>query len=78
MSNSRDFPFFALSEDHQELRHAIRAVCEDKIAPGAAIADERGEFPQASYNALRAGDFHAPHIPEEYGGPGPTPWPPAS
>ena len=28
------------------------------------------EFPQASYDALRAADFHAPHIPEEYGGAG--------
>ena len=32
--------------------------------------DETGEFPQASYDALRAADFHAPHIPEEYGGAG--------
>ena len=28
------------------------------------------EFPQASYDALRASDFHAPHIPVEYGGAG--------
>jgi alkylation response protein AidB-like acyl-CoA dehydrogenase len=48
----------------------VRAVCEDKIAPHAAEVDERSEFPQAAYDALRAGDFHAPHIPEEYGGVG--------
>ena len=68
--SSTDFPFFAISSDHQDLRHAVRAVCADKIAPNAAAVDESGEFPQASYDALRAGDFHAPHIPQEYGGAG--------
>src|ERR671921_893041 len=29
-----------------------------------------GEFPKASYDALRSSDFHAPHIPAEYGGAG--------
>src|SRR5215813_8425562 len=56
--------------DYDEIREAVRAVCADKVAPGAAAADESGEFPQASYDALRAGDFHAPHIPVEYGGAG--------
>ena len=41
-----------------------------KVAPHAAEADESGEFPKASYDALRAADFHAPHIPDEYGGAG--------
>jgi alkylation response protein AidB-like acyl-CoA dehydrogenase len=64
------FPHFALSEDHQALRAAVRSLAEDKIAPNAAEADERAEFPQASYEALVKSDFHAPHIPEEYGGVG--------
>jgi alkylation response protein AidB-like acyl-CoA dehydrogenase len=64
------FPHFALPEDHQELRQAVRSLAEDKIAPNAAEADEKAEFPQASYEALVASDFHAPHIPEEYGGVG--------
>ncbi len=69
--SARDrFPHFALSEDHEALREAIRAVAEDKIAPHAAAVDENGEFPQAGYDALRAGDFHAPHLPEDYGGVG--------
>ncbi len=38
--------------------------------PNAAEADELGEFPKASYEALRAADFHAPHVPEAYGGVG--------
>src|SRR3954447_26644388 len=52
------------------VREAVRAVCEDKVAPHAAEVDARAEFPQASYDALRQADFHAVHIPEEYGGAG--------
>ena len=58
------------TEDHQALREAVRELCEAKIAPHAAAADELGEFPQASFEALRAADFHAPHVPEAYGGAG--------
>ena len=72
------FPHFALSEDHEELRQAVRSLAEDKIAPHAAEADEKAEFPRASYDALVASDFHAPHIPEEYDGVGPTRSRPAS
>jgi alkylation response protein AidB-like acyl-CoA dehydrogenase len=64
------FPFFTISEDHEELREAIRNVAENKIAPHAAEADETGTFPQASYDALVASDFHAPHISEDYEGVG--------
>jgi acyl-CoA dehydrogenase len=70
MSSAADFDHFALSDDHRELQAAIRAVATDKIAPHAAEVDERSEFPHAAYDALRAGDFHAPHIPEAYGGVG--------
>jgi len=65
-----DFDQFRLSDEHQMLRAAVRAVCEDKIAPLAAEVDESGEFPQDSYDALRKADFHAVHVPEEYGGAG--------
>ena len=64
------FDVYQLTEEHQAIREAVRAVCEGKVAPNAAAADETGEFPQASFDALRAGDFHAPHIPVEYGGAG--------
>ncbi len=63
-------PLFALPEEHRAVRAAVRAVCADKVAATAADTDERGEFPQQAYDALRAADFHAPHIPEEYGGAG--------
>jgi alkylation response protein AidB-like acyl-CoA dehydrogenase len=64
------FDAFQLSEEHQAIRDAVRELCDGKVAPNAAAADEHSEFPQASYDALRAADFHAPHIPEEYGGGG--------
>ncbi len=62
--------YFQLPADHQALREAVRELCASKVAPHAAAVDELGEFPQASYDALRSSDFHAPHIPEAYGGPG--------
>ncbi|MEV6924741.1 acyl-CoA dehydrogenase family protein [Dactylosporangium sp. NPDC051485] len=64
------FEVYQLPEEHVAVREAVRAVCDGKVAPNAAAADETGEFPQASYDALRASDFHAPHIPAEYGGAG--------
>jgi alkylation response protein AidB-like acyl-CoA dehydrogenase len=65
-----DFPMFAISEEHQAIRAAVRSLCEAKVAPHAAEVDETGEFPKAAYDALTAADFHAPHIPEQYGGAG--------
>jgi alkylation response protein AidB-like acyl-CoA dehydrogenase len=64
------FDVYRLPEEHEAVREAVRAVCEGKVAPNAAAADELGEFPQGSYDALRAADFHAPHIPVGYGGAG--------
>jgi alkylation response protein AidB-like acyl-CoA dehydrogenase len=65
-----DFDLFRLSDEHRMLQEAVRAVCDDKIAPLAAEVDASGEFPQASYDALRKADFHAVHVPEQYGGAG--------
>ncbi|MGW4398074.1 acyl-CoA dehydrogenase family protein [Amycolatopsis nivea] len=64
------FDLFKINEDHEAIREAVRAVAEEQIAPHAAEADEREEFPKASYDALVASDFHAPHVPEQYGGAG--------
>lgn len=69
MSNP-DFDLFRISEDHEPLRAMVRAVARDKVALHAAQVDEESAFPHASYDALRATDLHAPHIPEEYGGVG--------
>jgi alkylation response protein AidB-like acyl-CoA dehydrogenase len=65
-----EFDLFRLSLDHETLRHAVRSVAENKIAPYAAEVDVTSTFPQAAYDALVASDFHAPHVPEEYDGVG--------
>jgi alkylation response protein AidB-like acyl-CoA dehydrogenase len=58
------------SEEHEAFRAAVRELCAEKVAPNAAEADELAEFPKASFEALKAADFHAPHIPEAYDGVG--------
>jgi alkylation response protein AidB-like acyl-CoA dehydrogenase len=70
MNPHTDFDLFQLPEEHDDLREAVRAVAENKIAPYAAEVDRTASFPQAAYDALVAADFHAPHVPEEYGGVG--------
>jgi alkylation response protein AidB-like acyl-CoA dehydrogenase len=61
---------YALSEEHEQLREAVRAVAEAKIAPFAAEVDEEERFPQEALDALTGASFHAIHIPEVYGGEG--------
>ncbi|VXB03304.1 acyl-CoA dehydrogenase family protein [Aeromicrobium sp. 9AM] len=61
---------FVLSEEHQAIREAVRAVAEAKIAPFAADVDENARWPHEAAAALLAADFHAPHVPEAYGGAG--------
>ncbi len=63
-------PLFALSEEHQAIREAVRSLCEAKVAPHAADVDAKARYPQEAADALQAADFHAPHVPEEYGGAG--------
>jgi alkylation response protein AidB-like acyl-CoA dehydrogenase len=64
------FPVFALSEEHEALREAVRALADDKIAPRAAEIDRTSEFPWDVYEALVKADLQAVHIPEGYGGAG--------
>ncbi len=70
MSGNTEFAAYQLPEDHRMIREAIRDIAIHQIAPHAAEVDETSSFPQAAYDALRASDFHAPHIDEEYGGVG--------
>ncbi|MFC5176135.1 acyl-CoA dehydrogenase family protein [Nocardioides taihuensis] len=65
-----DFPLFALSEEHQAVREAVRDLCDAKVAPYAAAVDEEARYPREAAEALQSVDFHAPHVPEEYGGAG--------
>jgi alkylation response protein AidB-like acyl-CoA dehydrogenase len=70
MRPNADFDLFQVPDDHEDLREAVRALAENKIAPYAAEIDRTASFPQEGYDALVASDFHAPHVPEEYGGVG--------
>jgi len=61
---------FELSEEHEALRAAVRELATDKIAPRAADTDRTAEFPWDVHDALVKADFHALHVPEQYGGAG--------
>ncbi|MQA04318.1 MAG: acyl-CoA dehydrogenase [Streptosporangiales bacterium] len=61
---------FLLPPEHRLLRDTVRTVAEAEIAPHAARADESGEFPRASLDALVRNRLHAVHLPEPVGGEG--------
>ena len=70
MPDSNDAPLYGLTEEHQAIREAVRSLCDAKVAPYAAAVDEEARYPREAAEALTAADFHAPHVPEEYGGAG--------
>ncbi|MEO7352408.1 MAG: acyl-CoA dehydrogenase family protein [Marmoricola sp.] len=65
-----EYSVYALTEEHQAIREAVRHLAEAKIAPFATEVDEEARYPEEAAKALLAADFHAPHVPEEYGGAG--------
>ena len=65
-----DFPLYAPSDEHRTIRKGVRELAEEKIAPDAAAVDEEARYPEEAAAALLAADFHAPHVPEQYGGAG--------
>ncbi len=69
-SKAADFDLYRPAEEHDMLRESVRALAEAKIAPHAADVDEQARFPQEALDALVAGDLHAVHVPESYGGAG--------
>jgi alkylation response protein AidB-like acyl-CoA dehydrogenase len=68
--STSSFDLYQLSEEHDAVREAVRAIAEDKIAPYAAEVDEQSRYPQEAHDALVASDFFAPHVAEEYDGVG--------
>ncbi len=64
------FDLYCLPDEYNQLRDTVRSLADAHIAPHAAEVDEKGEFPQAAYDALVKADFHAMHLPVEYGGAG--------
>jgi alkylation response protein AidB-like acyl-CoA dehydrogenase len=61
---------FVLSEEHEELRAALRRFAEEKVEPHAAEADERSEFPWKSFEGYRDSGFIRLPYPVEHGGDG--------
>ena len=70
MSGQRDFDRYRLSEDQEAIRAAVQEIATKEIAPYAHEVDATSSFPSHAYEALRAAEFHAPHIPVEYSGVG--------
>jgi len=61
---------YALTEEHEAIREAVREIAEREIAPYAAEVDADSRYPVEAQKALTAAGFHATHIPESYGGEG--------
>jgi alkylation response protein AidB-like acyl-CoA dehydrogenase len=61
---------FALPEELETFRKAVRAVCDDHLAPRAAEIDETDEFPHDAHRALVDAELMAVGYPEEFGGSG--------
>jgi alkylation response protein AidB-like acyl-CoA dehydrogenase len=61
---------FALSEEQEAFRDAVRTLAEKAVAPNAAAADENAAFPWDSFRAYRDAGFLAAPYPVEYGGEG--------
>jgi alkylation response protein AidB-like acyl-CoA dehydrogenase len=61
---------YALTEEHEAVREAVRDIAEREIAPFAAEVDADQRFPEEARKALTAAGFHATHIPEAYAGEG--------
>ena len=65
---SNNVRLYALTEEHEAVREAVRDIAEREIAPYAAEVDADSRFPAEAQKALTAAGFHATHIPEAYGG----------
>src|SRR5919205_4047973 len=61
---------FADTEDQSALRKLARDVAERELAPMARHWDETEQFPQGSWDALRAADLFGVTVSEQYGGMG--------
>jgi alkylation response protein AidB-like acyl-CoA dehydrogenase len=59
---------FVLADEYVELRESVRRLADEHIAPNATAADEREEYPWASWNAWRDAGFAGLAFPETYGG----------
>jgi acyl-CoA dehydrogenase len=61
-----------VSENHQDVRDAVRALCKEFDGPYWQKVDEARAYPEAFVDALTKAGWMAALIPEEYGGSGLT------
>ena len=69
---------FTLSDEHNELREVLRALCEKEIAPYAADVDEKARFPDEALDALNARGSRRSTFLRSTAARAGTRWPPAS
>ena len=63
-------PELALSEQHEEIREAVRRFAREQLAPNAARWDREKEFPREALKGLSAMGLYGVAIPEHWGGAG--------
>ena len=61
---------FSLPAELETFRTAVRAICDDGVAPRAAEIDEADEFPHDVHKLLVDRELMAVGYPEQYGGAG--------
>src|SRR5258708_29503267 len=61
---------FLTSDEQEDFRQAVRQMCEDKVAPGAAEADEKAQYPWHAHQAFSAMGLMGLTFPEDCGGSG--------
>lgn len=61
---------FELSEQQRMVRDMVREFAAEKLRPGAAARDERGEFPAEIFRDLAGLGLLGMLVPEKYGGAG--------
>lgn len=59
---------YDLTEEQLMLRDTVRRLAKEKIQPGAAARDEKGEFAHDMVEVLRDNGLFGADFPEEYGG----------
>jgi alkylation response protein AidB-like acyl-CoA dehydrogenase len=59
-----------LSDEHQQIRDAVRAYVAAEVAPGAAARDRDARFPEEALKGLAALGLFGVFVPEEFGGAG--------
>jgi len=61
---------YALTEEQNLLREMVRKLAKEKVEPGAAARDQKGEFSWEMVDLLRANGLMGVDFPEEFGGSG--------